>query len=149
MLLFASAYYQNPDQMNKFTLFILVVIMIATGYNRTNKYSYAIRDFKKTLQPYLTEVVSKGIVGYDTTTYYINLNATDKELRQLSRCEHPVLRAVALRGMLSRPSFNHYEVVMNNLDDTAMVAVDWGEWGLKYFRVSDDMLHESKWKDTM
>jgi len=109
-------------------LFMAVVIVVAPACNHNNKYPYAIRDFKKTLQPYLTEVVSKGIVGYGNAAYYIKLNATDKELRQLSRCEHPVLRAVALRGMLSRPSFNHYDLVMDNLDDTAMVAVDWGEW---------------------
>jgi len=38
--------------------------------------------------------------------------------------------------------------MMHNLDDTAIVAVDWGEWGLNYLTVSDNMLEDGRWKDT-
>jgi len=103
---------------------------------------------RKTLQPYLTKVVSQGIVGFDPATKFIEKHTTDKELEQLSKSEHPVLRAVAFREMLERPSFNHFDLMMNNLDDTAIVATDAGEWGLWYFRVSDDMLMNGRWRDS-
>ena len=74
--------------------------------------------------------------------------ATDKELVQLGKSEHPVLRASAFREMLNRKSFNHFDILMNHLDDTAIVATDAGEWGIWYRAVSDDIIEEAKWKDT-
>lgn len=111
-----------------------------------NKYSYAIKDFRKSLQPYLTEIVSKGIVMYYDSS--LRNMATDKELIQLGQSEHPVLRASAFREMLQRKSFNHFDILMNHLDDTAIVATDAGEWGIWYRAVSDDIIEEAKWKDT-
>lgn len=110
-----------------------------------SKYPYAIKDFSKPLQPQLTRIVSKGIVGY----YYRTLSntTTDRELIQLSQSEHPVLRATAFREMLNRKSFNHFEIVMNHLDDTAVVATDAGEWGIWYRTVSDDIIEHAKWKN--
>jgi len=129
---------------------ILVLASLAnhTNCNSINKNPASIRDFDKTLQPYLFEIVSKGIVDYDTAARYIQKNATDKDLKQLSISEHPVLRALAFREILERPTFNHFEIMMNNLDDTSIVAVDDGEWGIRFRRVSDDMLQNGKWKDT-
>ena len=126
--------------------FLVLMLTIIAGCKRGSN-AVAIRDFSKTLQPYLVKVVSTGIVSY-AGEISIKQHATDKELEQLSRSESPVLRAVALRNMLKRPSFNHYEVVMTHLDDTAIVFVDHGEWGIKYEMVSDDMLMNSMWKDT-
>lgn len=111
-----------------------------------NKYSYAIKDFRKSLQPYLTEIVSKGIVMYYDSS--LRNMATDKELIQLGQSEHPVLRASVFREMLQRKSFNHFDILMNHLDDTAIVATDAGEWGIWYRAVSDDIIEEAKWKDT-
>lgn len=122
------------------------MLTIIAGCKSGNN-AVAIRDFSKTLQPYLVKIVSTGIVSY-AAEMSIKKHATDKELEQLSRSESPVLRAVALRNMLTRPSFNHYDVVMAHLDDTAIVFVDHGEWGIKYEMVSDDMLMNSMWKDT-
>lgn len=124
----------------------LAAFLSCSNYNRT---SYAIRDFDKTLQPYLTIIVSQGILGYDTATSYVRQHVTDIELKRLIKCEHPVLRALAFREMLDRPTFNHFESIMKNLDDTAIVATDVGEWGIRYLRVSDDMLQHGKWKDTL
>jgi len=135
----------------KITSSILLIVCVAVlpCCRQNTKNSYAIRDFNNTLQPYLTEVVSQGIVGYDPATTFIEKHATDKELKQLSQCEHPVLRALAFREMLNRPTFDHFDLMINNLDDTAIVATDAGEWGLHYLRVSDDMLiNGGKWKDS-
>src|SRR5687767_1037781 len=125
----------------RLNIFFVFLAMITTGCNRSNRNTYAIRDFRPSLQPSLIEVVSKGIVGFDTATRFIQSHASDKELRQLARSEHPVLRAVAFRTMLDRPSFNHFDVIMNNLDDTATVATDAGEWGIRYSTISDDILY--------
>lgn len=132
----------------RFFIFSLAYIALFASCREKTKNTYAIRDFSKTLQPYLTTVVSQGIVGFDPATKFIAKHATDKELKQLSKSEHPVLRALAFREMLNRPTFDHFDLMMNNLDDTAIVATDAGEWGLWYFRVSDDMLMNGKWKDT-
>jgi hypothetical protein len=133
---------------------ILIILLVAclssfSACTHDHQKSFAIWDFNKTLQPYLIKVVSNGIVGYDTATRYIEKHATDNELKALSQSEHPVLRALAFREMLERPTFNHFDLMMNNLDDTAMVIVDEGEFGYQFMRVSDDILQNGRWKDTI
>ena len=124
------------------------LLLLFWGCNKPTGNSYAIKDFSKTLQPYLVKIVSKGVVAYSDATHYIKTYATDEELLHLSHAENPVLRSIAFKIMLEKPSFNHYEILMHNLDDTAIVAVDWGEWGLNYLTVSDNMLEDGSWKDT-
>lgn len=109
-----------------------------------NKYNYAIKDFRKSLQPHLTNIVSKNIVmHYDSSLRHM---ATDEVLMQLSQSEHPVLRASAFREILNRNSFNHFDILMNHLDDTAIVETDAGEFGIWSRTVSDDILQEANWK---
>jgi len=96
------------------------------------------------LQSHLTEIVSTGIVSYFDSSLKNML--ADNELLQLSRSEHPVLRATAFREMLERKSFNHFDIIMNHLDDTATVATDAGEFGIWRRKVSDDILQEAGWK---
>lgn len=109
-----------------------------------SKYNYAIKDFRNSLQSHLTDIVSKGIVmPYDSS---LTQMATDRELMQLSRSEHPVLRATAFREILQRNSFNHFDILMNHLDDTAIVETDAGEFGIWTGKVSDDILQEATWK---
>lgn len=48
--------------------------------------------------------------------------------------------------MLDRKSFNQFDILMNNLDDTADVATDAGEFGIWHWRESDDILQEADWK---
>jgi hypothetical protein len=121
-----------------------ILFLLFLSCNNDHGYPYAIKDFRKSLQPYFTEIVSKGIVmGYDSSLKYM---ATNKELIQLSQSEHPVLRASAFREMLDRNSFNHFDILMNHLDDTAIVAIDEGEFGTWYETVSDYILQEARWK---
>lgn len=122
--------------------FLLIAILI-WSCKTDNKYPYAIKDFRKPLQPHLTRIVLKGIVGYYDSTLYM---ATDKELVQLAQSEHPVLRASAFREMLYRKSFDHFNILMNHLDDTAVVATEAGEWGIWYRTVSDDIIQHGGWK---
>lgn len=122
-------------------------LFISCSSNHSN--SYAIKDFSNDLQPHLFKIISTGIVGFDSSTYFVRKNTTDDELIKLSRSEHPILRAVAFREMLSRGSFDHFNLIMNNLDDTATIITDEGEFGLKFTTVSDDILENGKWKDTI
>jgi len=122
----------------------LTIFFLLASCKNDNRYIYAIKDFRVSLRPYLTKIVSNGIVmHYDSSLSHM---ATDIELMQLSISEHPVLRSSALREMLKRESFNHFDVVMRHLDDTATVATYAGEFGIYYRKVSDDILLEAKWK---
>ncbi|HRH59535.1 MAG TPA: hypothetical protein PL045_03145 [Chitinophagaceae bacterium] len=129
-------------------VFALFVFALIASCRDEGRYSYSIKDFNNSLQPYLTKIVSQGIVGHDSSTEFIEKSATDADILKLSKSEHPVLRAIAYRLILSKPAFNHFDVIMNNLDDSAIVAVDDGEFGIGFYRVADDMLWHGKWKDT-
>lgn len=120
------------------------MLIILLSCKNDNKYNYAIKDFRESLQPHLDRIVSKAIVmSYDSALTHM---ATDEELKQLSRSEHPILRASAFCEMLDRKSFNYFDVIMDNLDDTATVVTDAGEFGVNYQAVSDYLLEQSSWK---
>lgn len=125
---------------------ILLPTLIVCVFSCKNEKSnfYAITDFKKSLQPFLSEIATTGIVTYHDSSQMKSI--TDKELIQLSKFENPLLRATALGEMLERSSFNHFDVVINHLDDTAIVAVDHGEFGIAFRRVSDYLIGEARWK---
>ncbi len=125
---------------------LLVVSQLFYGCGFVESNSVAIRDFSSTLQPILVGAISTGIVGHDDATLYIEAHVTDKELVKLSRSEHPILRAIAFRGMLERQTFDHFRVIMDHLDDTAIVAVYAGEWGIWYRTISDFIIMNGKWK---
>lgn len=138
-----KSYYKFFMFRPKLLLSILFITLL-WSCSTNSKYNYAIKDFRKCLQPHLIEIVSKGIVMfYDSSLRHM---AADKELVQLSQSEHPVLRASAFREMLHRNSFNHFDIVMNHLDDTAIVETDAGEFGIWSRTVSDDILYEAEWK---
>ena len=125
-------------------LVILLLTFMFYSCNNSSKYPYAIKDFGKKLQPHLAKMVATGIVmGYDSALRYM---ATDAELVRLGRSEHPILRAEAFREMLERKSFNHFDILMEHLDDTALVFIDAGEFGIWHRRVSDDILNMAGWK---
>jgi hypothetical protein len=126
--------------------FLLTAAIFLCSCSHRNTPPYAIRDFDPSLQPYLTQAVGTGIVGFDKATLYIKTHATDEQITRLSQAENPMLRAIALREMIRRPGFNHFNVIMSHLDDTAMIAWDAGEWGIKFCSVSDDMVSNGKWK---
>lgn len=105
---------------------------------------YAIKDCRKELQPYLTQLVKKGMVHYgDSLPQY----ATDEDLEKLIQSEHPILRMAALREMLERKSFDHFKVIMDHLNDTALVPIAIEEGGRWYRFVTDDMIENARWKN--
>lgn len=126
----------------------LLLVFLALSCVRRETDPATIRDFRCTLQPGLIAAVTEGHVGREGADF-ISRNATDYELIQLSRCEHPILRAHALAEMTHRPSFDHMKVMLEHLDDTANIFVDNGEWGLEIRTVSDNMIENGQWKTTM
>ena len=105
---------------------------------------YAIKDFRKSLQPFLRKIVTIGIVTHHDSSQFKSI--TDEELIRLGMSENPVLRATALSEMFDRNSFNHFDIVMNHLDDTAIVATDNGEFGIRLETVSDYLIGRSSWE---
>jgi hypothetical protein len=127
------------------TAFVIAVI----GFACTNRstYPFATKDFRPELQPHIERIIESGIAGYDSSTRYINDHATDSELRKLSRSEHPVLRLVALQIMQERDSTDEFNFIISHLDDGATVAVDEGEFGIKFRRIPDIILQRLlRWK---
>ena len=126
------------------SLVISLLILSCCSCNNNNKYPYAIKDFRGGIQPNLFKMVGKGYVMGGNNPLLQKVR--DRELLQLSICDQPILRATALREILKRNSFNHFDILMAHLDDTALVAVDMGEFGIDFRTVSDDLLQEARWK---
>ena len=128
------------------TVFLAILISIASCKRNDSKYPYAIKDFSKELKPYLETIVTHGYIGYGISENYIEKHATDKQLDKLSYSEHPVLRALALSILLDRKKGDHYHLIIRHLDDTATISVDQGEFGINYTTVADNIIENSRWK---
>ncbi|HVT86221.1 MAG TPA: hypothetical protein VHD35_13540 [Chitinophagaceae bacterium] len=129
-------------RLKQFLLSALIFIFCSCKNEQRN--SYAIKDFRKSLQPFLFKIVTTGIVTYYDSSLIKSI--TDDELIRLSKSENPILRATALGEMLDRSSFNQFDVVMNHLDDTAIVATDNGEFGIRFETVSDYLIGRTSWE---
>jgi hypothetical protein len=125
-------------------LLFLTITPLFWSCKTDNKNNYAIKDFRNSLQPHLTKMVEKGIVMNSDSA--LRNMATDAELARLGKSEHPIIRAAAFREMLERKSFNHFDIIINHLKDTALVFTDAGEFGIWDRTVSDDILQEANWK---
>jgi hypothetical protein len=126
---------------------LLIYCFIITGCGEQEKYPYTIRDFPSSVQAALRNVVTTGVAGINTfAEKIIDTTFSNAQLQKLSRSEHPLLRAVALRLLLDRDDVDHQSLILSHLDDTALVSVDWGEWGYKHTTIADDVLTLSAWK---
>ena len=124
----------------------LLLTLIACIFSCKNEQgnSYAIKDFRKSLQPFLSKVVSEGIVTYHDSSDIKTI--TDDELIRLGKSESPILRATVLNEMLDRNSFKPFDIIMKHLDDTAIVATDNGEFGINFETVSDYLIGRASWE---
>ncbi len=131
-----------------FILLILLPLGILSSCKSDEKKYYSIREYNAELRPILYNIVNTGILTYDTAYYYIKNQTSDKDLIKLSQCEHPLIRAHALILMLKRPSFDQEKLINEHLGDTAVITVDWGEFGIGYQQVSDLVLEKGEWEDS-
>jgi hypothetical protein len=120
---------------------LLLWFLISCGHSQKTN---TISDYREDLQPHLQRIVTEGQLAYGTIRNIRSL-VTDKELIQLTRSEHPLLRAFALEQILNRPLMEHFNLMMSHLDDTALVYVDHGEFGFQPQFVSDYMIENGKW----
>ena len=120
----------------------LIICILSCKNDKGN--NSAIKDFRRSLQPFLINMVTAGIVTYHDSSQIKRI--TDDELIRLGKSENPVLRATALIEMFDRTSFNHFEVIMTHLDDTAIVATDNGEFGIRFETVSDYLIRTAGWE---
>lgn len=127
---------------NHIKLLLILLLISACKNDQVNK--YAISDFRESLQPFLTKIVSIGVVTYHDSADIKSI--TDEELTRLARSENPILRATAFLEMFDRKTFNHFDILMKHLDDTAHVFVDNGEFGIGFETVSDYLIERSKWE---
>lgn len=123
---------------------LLALVFLFCSCKNEQKNTYAIKDFRKSIQPFLNEIVTIGIVTNHDRKKIGGI--TDEELFQLSRSENPILRATAIEEMFDRSSFNHFDILMNHLNDTAIVATDNGEFGIRLETVSDYLIGRSTWE---
>ena len=131
--------------MTRLKYFLLLTLAVCVFSCKNEQHNtYAIKDFRKTLQPFLIKIVTIGIVTHHDSSQIKSI--TDDELIRLGKSENSVLRATALLEMLDRSSFNHFDIVMNHLDDTAIVATDNGEFGIRLETVSDYLIGRSSWE---
>src|SRR5579862_6701984 len=92
------------NKLNHFLLPTLIFLLSACKNDQGN--SYAIKDFKKSLQPFLLKIVTTGIVTYYDSSQIKSI--TDGDLIRLSKSENPVLRATALYESFG--SGGHYSI---------------------------------------
>lgn len=131
--------------MNRLKIFLIpILILLICSCKKEQGNTYAIKDFRTSLQPFLFDIVSKGFVTYHDSALIKSI--ADDELILLGKSENPVLRATAFGEMLDRSSFKHMDVVMNHLDDTAIVSVDNGEFGIGFTAVSDYVIQHASWE---
>lgn len=126
----------------------LLVLVTLSSCHRNTKYPYTLADFQGTVQPYLNNIVNIGFIGernYECIGMLDSL-MTDAQLLKLSRCEHPLLRSVALDILLHRPSIDQYGVFMGHLDDTARVNWYFQCASFEWTYVSDYMFFGYEWK---
>lgn len=140
-----SCFTTSTDMRQLSILFISFLALTWAGCNRAAERPAAISDFRKELQPVLTRAVAKGLITYDDSL--IHTMPTNAELNRLRRSEHPLLRAYAAMEMCERREFNPIDIIMQQLNDSAVIVVDEGEFGVDQYTVADYLLRENRnWK---
>jgi hypothetical protein len=109
------------------------------------RYPYPIADFKPQLRLHLERIVEMGIVG----SYYTKYLAEDcsiSDLKKMMLCEHPLIRATAFSFLAERDSSEIENILLASLNDTAIVSVNYGEFGIPRMYCSDYYLSEMRGK---
>lgn len=124
-------------------LIILLVILIAGCGDKPRYYNYSLKDFREPLRGHLQEMVTSGVYGYDS---FITDSISEDELTKMCNSEHPVLRIAALNTLIEKDS-NDYSLILQNLNDTAIVSVEEGEFGVNRYILADYLIWNAEWKN--
>ena len=137
--------------MQKFFSLTYLVILGSLFFScqQNIKYPYAIKDFRKDLQPALSKIATSGIVGLDLASeHFLIKNASHSELGQLAESELPVLRAEVLGILLHGTNADHYAILSPHLDDTARINKNMGEFGIQEDDIADYLIDETRFNDS-
>lgn len=127
----------------------LACLIALSSCTKLETYPYSIKDFDKQVQPFLRSIVQDGILYHENSgDESFEKKMTIKELKKLSKSEHPILRALALRVLVKRTDWDPTEWIKDCLSDTAVVVTDNGEFGINYEWVADIMLWNTSYPST-
>jgi hypothetical protein len=138
--------------MKQFLKLTVLVIIFSGCNNYKTKYPYSINDFRPELIKDLEKIVEAGIADYYETNEDVkesekfNKKCSVDDLKKLMQCEHSLIRARAFNLLVKRNSANVENILLASLDDTAIIAVDRGEWGTPMMYCADYYLSEANKK---
>ncbi len=107
---------------------ILMVCMGCKSYK--TKYPYSLEDFRPELRGDLAKIIQSGVVGAPFKTENSEENYRISDLQKMFKSEHPLIRCFAFQGLIEKDSTNIRQLLLSSLDDTAVVSVYEGEWGV-------------------
>ena len=137
--------------------FLLIVVIAASCSSYKAKYPYSLKDFRQELRPGLEKIITNGGMCddffdngsnglRDKYVSFIDSNATLPDLQRMIFSEHPLLRAYGFKLLCRRESPLLNDVLLNHLDDTAIISHCNGEFGPDFTTVADNFLQTSKGK---
>jgi hypothetical protein len=131
---------------------LTVLFFLLSGCNTyKTKYPYSLDDFKPEYRKHLENTIELGIAeatysGEEAIKlaeeFYKNCSITD--LKKILQCEHPLLRALAFRILIDKDSNNIEHLLLTSLDDTAIISVNHGEFGIRTEYCADYYLETTK-----
>jgi len=136
--------------MQYFLSFFTLIFLFSSCNNYNTNYRYSISDFKPEFRKHLENTVTSGIApgmySGDNIRYAeeFNKNCSVADLKKLLQCEHPLLRAMAFRILVDKDSNNIENILLSSLDDTAIISVDHGEFGIPTMYCADYYLEITK-----
>lgn len=128
-----------------------IILLLSSCNSYKTKYPYSLNDFKPELRRHLEKIVQNGgrcdeDIDYEnntstesTYTYFKN-NVSISDLKKLINSEHPILRAYSFKFLCQKDSSDIDNLLLQHLDDTAIITWCRGEWGEKLIYVSDYFL---------
>lgn len=132
--------------------FIFIVLLGGcTTYKA--KYPYSLADFNPELRVHLEKVIQNGgmcdLDNYDESPApeyykYFSEKVTTNDLHKLVDCEHPILRAIGFSYLRGKKDTDLSQILLNHLDDTAIITICNGEFGPGYSTVSDALISMSR-----
>ena len=139
--------------MQSFIRSLAFILLLAGCKAYQAKYPYSLSDFDPKLRTHLEKIIENGgLCSYDYSYeenipeyyHYLTKKASAKDLYRLINCEHPILRAYAFNCLVEREDTSINQILLDHLDDTAIITRCMGEFGEDYIYVSDYFISQSE-----